>query len=124
MSYCDTCGHKYSDVCGTCESLDGVPVQYSPKPSDVRPIKDDGIIGTFDYETGVFTPTRKIQKITNADIIRQMSDEELARMFCTNTQCSKCICESYCGHDGNGFLIWLKKEAPNGVVWLKQEEKT
>ena len=78
MSYCDTCGHKYSDVCGTCETLDGVPVQYSPKPSDVRPIKDDGIIGTFDYATGNFTPTRKK---TNADRIRAMTDEELAEFL-------------------------------------------
>lgn len=69
MSYCDTCGHQFSDVCGTCESLDGVPVQYSPKPSDVRPIKDDGIIWTFNYATGNFTPTRKI---TNADRIRDV----------------------------------------------------
>ena len=32
MTYCDTCGHQYSDICGGCESLDGVPVKYSKKP--------------------------------------------------------------------------------------------
>ena len=32
MSYCDTCGHQYSDMCGGCESLDGVPVKYEDKP--------------------------------------------------------------------------------------------
>ena len=74
---CDTCGHQFSDICGACESLDGVPVQYYPKPSDVRPIKDDGIIGTLDYKTGIFTPTRRI---TNADRIRHMTDEELATL--------------------------------------------
>jgi len=29
---CDTCGHQFSDVCGTCETLDGVPVKYKEKP--------------------------------------------------------------------------------------------
>jgi len=28
---CDTCGHQYSDVCGGCESLDGVPIKYTEK---------------------------------------------------------------------------------------------
>ena len=108
---CDTCGHQYSDICGTCESLDGVPVQYYPKPSDVRPIKDDGIIGTLDYKTGIFTPTRRI---TNADRIRHMTDEELAEFIeqaicppttkkiyheCTKDNCVPC------------WLEWLKQEA-------------
>lgn len=121
MSYCDTCGHQFSDICGTCESLDGVPIQYSPKPSDVRPIKDDGIIGTFDYATGNFTPVRKM---TNADRIRHMTDEELAEYLneefhvlhwcdppelkiqsnsdftiCSKEPCEKCTLE------------WLKQEA-------------
>lgn len=40
MSYCDTCCHKYSDICGTCESLDGVPVKYMAKaPEGTRPCK-------------------------------------------------------------------------------------
>lgn len=29
--YCETCGHKFSDVCGSCTTLDGVPVYYSEK---------------------------------------------------------------------------------------------
>ena len=57
---CDTCGHKYSDVCGTCESLDGVPVQYSPTYSEPR-------------------------KITNADRIRHMTDEEIIHFFASET---------------------------------------
>lgn len=51
MNYCDTCGHQYSDVCGGCETLDGVPVKYSEK------------------------------KKTNADRIRSMSDEEMAEII-------------------------------------------
>lgn len=31
-SFCDTCGHQFSDICGGCETLDGVPVKYSEKP--------------------------------------------------------------------------------------------
>ena len=31
MTYCDTCGHQFSDVCGTCETLEGVPVKYRKK---------------------------------------------------------------------------------------------
>ena len=31
MTYCDTCGHQFSDVCGGCESLEGVPVKYKKK---------------------------------------------------------------------------------------------
>ena len=31
MTFCDSCGHQFSDVCGTCESLEGVPVKYEKK---------------------------------------------------------------------------------------------
>ena len=31
MSYCDTCGHQFSDICGGCETLEGVPIKYSEK---------------------------------------------------------------------------------------------
>lgn len=34
MSYCDTCCHQFSDVCGGCETLNGVPVQYENRPVD------------------------------------------------------------------------------------------
>ena len=33
---CDTCGHQFSDVCGTCETLDGVPVKYQKKTNADR----------------------------------------------------------------------------------------
>ena len=31
-NYCDTCGHQFSDICGGCETLDGVPIKYDDKP--------------------------------------------------------------------------------------------
>ena len=31
VNFCDTCGHQYSDICGVCESLEGVPVKYRKK---------------------------------------------------------------------------------------------
>ena len=85
MSYCDTCCHKYSDICGTCETLDGVPIKYS--------------------------------KITNADKIRHMTDEEIAKAIVENaslcpngriyreTECDVLSC----------YDCWLE--------WLKQEVK-
>ena len=36
MSYCDTCCHKYSDICGGCETLDGVPVKFKKKTNADR----------------------------------------------------------------------------------------
>ena len=48
MSFCETCGHRYSTMCSSCATLNGVPVKYEKK------------------------------KRTNADSIRAMSDEELA----------------------------------------------
>ena len=35
MSYCDTCCHQYSDICGGCETLEGVPVKYTEKEREV-----------------------------------------------------------------------------------------
>ena len=107
MSYCDTCSNKYSDICGGCETLNGAPVWYSPSPSDVRPIKDDGIIGTFDYATGNFTPTRKM---TKANIIRAMSDRDLASFLA----CKGCVdCTKECDevHCESCWLEWLREEA-------------
>ena len=31
-NFCDTCGHQFSDICGGCETLEGVPVNYEEKP--------------------------------------------------------------------------------------------
>ena len=48
MSYCDTCGHQFSDVCGGCESLDGVPIKYSEKTNA------DKVRKMTDYEMADF----------------------------------------------------------------------
>ena len=51
--------------------------------------------------------------MTNADRIRQMTDEELAYLFCEeNISCNKCvghpaICNVACR---DGYLKWLKQE--------------
>ena len=31
MTFCDTCGHQFSDICGGCETLNGVPIHYAKK---------------------------------------------------------------------------------------------
>ena len=45
MSYCDTCGHQFSDICGTCESLEGVPVKYSEKKKMTNNEKIEEVFG-------------------------------------------------------------------------------
>ena len=108
MSYCDTCSNKYSDICGGCETLNGAPVWYSPSPSDVRPIKDDGIIWTFNYATGKFTP---IRKGTNAYRIRVIwTDEEIAE-FLGEHGCVDCTKECEEAHCETCWLEWLREEA-------------
>ena len=48
---------------------------------------------------------------TNADRIRAMTDEELARFLCAYTYgCEKCAAEKFCGEGHNGWLKWLKQE--------------
>ena len=34
MTYCDTYGHQFSDVCGGCETLEGVPVKTLVVPAN------------------------------------------------------------------------------------------
>ena len=89
MSYCDTCCHKYSDICGTCETLDGVPIKYSKK--------------------------------TNADRIRAMTDEELAKLLsdpCPGDlePADSCFYSIADGDDTVCVDCWLE--------WLKQEAGT
>ena len=31
MTFCDTCGHRYSSMCSSCATLNGVPVKYKKK---------------------------------------------------------------------------------------------
>lgn len=51
--------------------------------------------------------------ITNADRIRAMSDEELARLHSTATACHRCEVPGCDGGHLNCYDIWLD--------WLKQE---
>ena len=87
------------DICGTCETLNGVPFGYSPKPENVRPITKEVrlVHGVVDMATG--TLVYKTAK-TNADRIRNMTDEELADWLIMNG-------------DGSDYATWLE--------WLKQE---
>ena len=90
-NFCDTCGHQYSDVCGVCETLDGVPVKYSEK------------------------------KKTNADVIRAMTDEELAKFIQEDV-----FAEPWCPDDvpyvlGSGCQLIDKDCGKCALKWLKQE---
>ena len=120
MTYCDTCGHQYSDICGGCEGLDGVPVKYTPKTSETIYCKDC----KFRTESNLPYPSfycthfnchcellgcdegeRKTK--TNADRIRNMTDEELADEIL-------------------GWFNWLNAvewDDKRIIEWLKQEVK-
>lgn len=57
--------------------------------------------------------------MTNADRIRTMTDEELAKIIGDNVLCSECpVFESACPRHPNGchavWLNWLKQEVDNG----------
>lgn len=52
--------------------------------------------------------------MTNADKIRQMSDEELAKWLCSLSRCNDCIAAEYCYTRHTGFINWLRKEANDG----------
>ena len=52
---------------------------------------------------------------TNADRIRSMSDEELAKFMCHNVSngtvnCAFCAAKEFCHMGHNGWLDWLKQE--------------
>ena len=119
--YCDTCGHQYSDICGTCETLEGVPIHYSPKTTNVHPIESamPVIHGKLDMATGtlIYDTVR-----TNADRIRAMSDEELVKEFIEtmademffNCPVCKTKTESECfaSNCEKCWVEWLKQEVP------------
>ena len=88
--FCDTCGHRYSTICSSCATLNGVPVKYEKK------------------------------KRTNADRIRAMSDEELVKEFIDtmsdemffNCPVCKTKTESECfaSNCEKCWVEWLKQE--------------
>lgn len=53
---------------------------------------------------------------TNADRIRAMSDEELAKFLCSILDCEseKCPGLAYCALGKNGCADWLKQPAKDG----------
>lgn len=52
---------------------------------------------------------------TNADRIRSMADEELAKFLCCmNHECYECPGDEMCSNGENGMLRWLKEEAKDG----------
>ena len=57
----------------------------------------------------------KDRKLSNADRIRNMEDDELAIWLCESIKvCSECFAEEFCkptGEQANGMLEWLKQEA-------------
>ena len=53
--------------------------------------------------------------MTNADKIRQMSDEELAKLLCSLCRCTECKAVEYCYTEHTGFVDWLKREAEGGA---------
>ena len=51
------------------------------------------------------------QTATKSEIIRRMTEEELARFLCDITgSCRNCMAKRCCGSGQNGFLDWLKEE--------------
>ena len=52
-NFCDTCCHQYSDICGTCETLEGVPVKYSEKKTNRQKFEE-----VFGYMPEVFNATK------------------------------------------------------------------
>ena len=74
---------------------------------------------TDDYEhCGNCDNGSEFVKMTNADRIRAMSDEELAEFIENKKPCEVCSCGKdgicYCGYGEtchNGILKWLKSEA-------------
>ena len=131
MTYCDTCGHQFSDVCGGCESLEGVPVKYKKKNViDINSLERGCFygVGTDGVFYKVFPRvkmplakkidigTGKIIYPTNADRIRNMTDEELAKWIDNNMcvlghgcPCEKCE-QPYKRPCDGAWLEWLKQE--------------
>jgi hypothetical protein len=115
MSICDTCGHRFSDVCGGCESLDGVPMRYSKKHEKTANEYAEEILMKIVEKLDHDIVYGSNKKKTNADRIRAMTGEELADWLChivsnETVNCSHCIAEEYCKMGRNGFKEWLKQE--------------
>ena len=65
---------------------------------------------------------RCFEPATNADIIRRMTEEELAKFLCnfrscdsSEHPCSGCKAEPYCKTGHNGMIDWLQQLAEEGT---------
>ena len=58
----------------------------------------------------------RTEPITNADRIRAMSDEELAKFLCSilNCESGKCPGIAYCASGNNGCADWLRQLVKDG----------
>ena len=56
---------------------------------------------------------QNVKQVTNADVIRNMSDEESKDFLCdiSNSDCSSCLATDYCRFGHTGFITWLKLES-------------
>ena len=57
--------------------------------------------------------------ITKGDLIRAMTDEELAEFMCHNVSngtvnCAFCAAAEFCRIGHNGWLYWLQEEITDG----------
>ena len=104
-NYCDTCGHQFSDICGTCETLEGVPVKYQGKE---KPICNTCLSKEL-CKVVKCSRYKKQLKQTNSDKFRAMTDKELAKIIAEDPWCTDEPCEFDSCVDC--VLTWLKQEA-------------
>ena len=87
--------------------------------ADRNNIDRDSMLKYFADMITAFTEVASIQNYeissTNADRIRNMTDEELAEWINTKSACGQCVCEpeSVCMKEPcvNGILRWLQSKA-------------
>lgn len=80
------------------------PCVYFEKDGKCRKFSDDTAISYC-----VMGPCPE-QKLSNADRIRAMSDEELAEYLCGLTYCCECEHRDTCNGE-DGYLKWLRQPA-------------
>ena len=111
-TFCDTCGHQYSDICGGCESLDGVPVKHTEKGAKMsEDCPRCRYNSTEENCRGCFEGSNFRPKQTNADIIRSLTDEELRNFLYAIAIKEDCLHESCKSSDCRTCILeWLKQE--------------
>lgn len=77
----------------------------------------DGVCRKFSDDTAisycVMGPCPE-KKLSNADRIRAMSDQELAEYLCGLTYCCECEHRNACNGE-DGYLKWLQQPAKEGT---------